>query len=141
MLAAFENRESLVADADLALADAQAALDAATAARTALIYARFPGIDDPWRGDFESTLATHAATLAALLGQQPERNAWLAATSIHAAAERLADRALVARALSERLLRTVETLTAAARVRSADPAAFAKYLRLRDCERFVPLLR
>lgn len=138
---AYEDRDALIAEAEQAESRARAAEDVAAAKVNAAILSRWPNLDDPWRDDFEPTLVRDATAILALIEGHPAFADWTAARREAAAAGRIADRALVARAVAERLVRAVRNLRLATALRTRDDAAWRHFLALRRCESFVPELR
>lgn len=138
---AYEDRDALIAEAEQAESRARAAEDVAAAKINAAILARWPNLDDPWRDDFEPTLARDASAILALIEAHPAFADWTTARREAAAAGRIADRALVARAVAERVVRAASNLRLAAALRTRDDAAWRHFLALRRCESFVPALR
>ncbi|RMG98400.1 MAG: hypothetical protein D6705_05995 [Deltaproteobacteria bacterium] len=131
-----------LASAEDALAEAQAKEDAAYRAVAAEILARWPGLDDPWRDDFERRLAAARPHLVRYFDTSSAYSIYLdARRRTDATLARLGAAARKAARL-ERLDRAARTLAAAGRLAAADPATFARFEALRACEKMpVPLAR
>ncbi len=139
--AAWKRYDGHVVDAERAQRATQTAEDQAYRAVSSGLLARWPALDDPWHPEFAATLATEASAVLQAMKQHPRWAAWRSARQANAAAGRLLDKALRARAWAERLLRAGDTLVLAARLRQRGGPAWRRWLQLRRCERFVPELR
>ncbi|MEY3013903.1 MAG: hypothetical protein RIT45_2638 [Pseudomonadota bacterium] len=138
---ALEERDALIAEAEAEETRASnEALDAADHIAGTLL-AHWPNLADPWRSDFAPTLDRDGPAIHQALRGHPHYPAWQAARTAKAAAGRIADRALVARSIAERLLRAVDNLRLAHHLQHTNPSAWATFLTLRRCESHVPQLR
>ena len=138
---AWEDRDELVEEADDALAEIQGHEQGLAASLGAALLRARPELQDAWHPAFESTLRRDGPAIAAAMHGHPSYAAWRRARHSRDAASRLADRALVARALAERLLRAVDNVRFAVALRERGGQAWQTFLRLRACERTVPPLR
>lgn len=139
---AYADRDALVQEARDAVDDAIAGCEAARRAAAAALLARWPALCDPWRDDFAPTLESEREAIAGFLGRDPRVAAFRASLHARSAAERLESRALLARALAERLQRAVVAVRLAVRAAaSADDETWRGFVALRACERTAPVLR
>ncbi len=127
---ALDELDAAAARADEARADE----DDAYRAVAAELLARWPGLDDPWRSDFEARLSAARPHLTAYFEHSM-------AYARYARARARNERALAAlgeasrrAARLERLERAVATVAAAARLAASDRHAFARFRALRACE-------
>ena len=129
---------------DAAQADAeQVRLDEDAAFRTvaAELLSRWPGLDDPWRDDFEARLRAARPAVAAYFEASAAYRRYRAARErSHAALAHLSE---IARreAMLARLARARATLDAVARLAAADPEGLARFEALRRCETTPVALR
>jgi hypothetical protein len=125
-----------------ALADRLDGLDEEVAALeeelAASLLHRWPVLDDPWRDDFEATLASEGDAIERFLGESAlgaqlaeRREGRDAIASEH-------DALLLEAAPVERLVRAMETLALAARLRAEGGSYWLRYQALLACERGRP---
>ena len=115
--------------------------DAAFRSVAAELLSRWPGLDDPWRDDFEARLrAARPAVEAYFEASETYRRYRAARKRSHAALAQLFE---IARreAMLDRLARARATLDAVARLAAADPDGFARFETLRRCEATPVALR
>lgn len=116
---------------DEEIADAEASLAAA-------LLHRWPVVDDPWHPRFAEVIDAEQGAIEAFLAESGDagRRAGLTEERADVAAQH--DRLLVESAPLERLVRAMETVDLAARLRAAGGEGWRRYQELLACERGAP---
>jgi hypothetical protein len=115
--------------------DAARAEDDAARRTVASLLSRWPVLDDPWHPEFATTVRCQRAEIADQLKRSPAYEDYRGATRATNEAEAEHWRRRRRAAPVERLLRALEHLAFAARLRARGGAAWARYREILACER------
>jgi hypothetical protein len=134
-LRAIEATEAAQTDAVDRVDPLQAEIDERYALLRIALLERWPVLDDPFRADFEPTLADHGRAIDAFLEAREEPRAIHALESRAAPDHQAIDAADVKLSRLHRLSRAYETRRLAARLHHAAGIEFERYEQLLRCER------
>jgi hypothetical protein len=112
--------------------------DRAYRAASAALLSRWPVLDDPWHPDFRATLESDRVEIQAFFDGAAELLAWRAARARLEEAELRLDDLRIEAAPYERLVRALDDLVLAERLRAKGGEAWARFERLLACERGSP---
>lgn len=112
--------------------------DRAYRAASAALLSRWPVIDDPWHPDYRATLDADRLEIQAFFDGAPELLAWRAARARLEEAELRLDDLRIEAAPYERMVRALEDLALAGRLRAKGGDGWARFERLLACERGAP---